>query len=1092
MPGSEPRQQSIDQLLDRASAALQQGDLRMARELASEALAAESANVDAGDLLTASLTMGGELRRLTILFCDLVESTALSGRLDLEIYRGIVGRYKSICRRVIEDRYGGHIAQVKGDGILAVFGMTTVREDDANRAVRACLDVMGELRLFSSETERVIGEQVSARAAVHHGLVFADETEDEIYGLAANVAARLESLAEPGTVVVSKEVLRLVERLFVIEPMTAQYVKGVEDPVQPYVVRRALSSHARPRPVSPFVGRDRELAELVSVWDGRAERSRPAVVQISGEAGMGKSRLSAALADRVRADGFSVVELFGSPLHRDVGLHPVRELLELHCGSPEGSAADLLLSLHDRVRALKLPEAATSLLAPVLGLTPDAGYQPAEADARKLGEEVAGAAFEYLEACVRDQPTLLTVEDLHWVDEGTRGVLQRLISTGPPTLMVVMTSRAGGPTIGGLQAQSIELGPLPPDAQLALVDQLAASTLSSEQRRQLVARADGVPLFLTELARAALDVPTGASSSASNVAEAAGAGQKGVPDVLYEPLEARLSARPGLAPVASAAAALGREVTTGLLAEVADLEPVAADAALASLADEGILEPWGATTSGVFRFRHELLRQVAYEILPNSARRRVHARIADALRRRAVDDGLADWPVLASHCELAGRYGEAITSWDEAAQAAGRRGALTEARTHFTRALDLVPKLPEAGARRSEIRLRIYRGLLGVTMEGFSSETAAVDFERALQLALDGAVTDEVHAALMAIWTYHASRSEFDRSRRVLEILRDLRRRQPWFQALNEAAFGVEDWFGGRFREARHHLKAGVAGFAGQRAVKQFMSGWLFPNDGALSMRAHLATALMMAGDPRAALDEVDSSLRTTERLPFPQGPFSRAYVRAYEFWIRFEQGDEAGARGAVEDTAALAEAHGFDFFSVVAITQTAVLDGCNLRASDDKAGVLHQAGILAGCLTAFQMTGTSVFLPFYLTQLAVLLGAAGELDAAAERASEALILARKRGDRFYEAETLRVQAALAPPEDGGRRQRELLAAWRVAHRQGAVPLALRIALDLVAPDHGAPRPAAWSKLRDAVDAFAPGAFYPELEGARALLAAGQ
>jgi class 3 adenylate cyclase len=1083
MASSADKQPSIDELLDRASTALQRGDPRTARRLANEVLAADTTNVEAGDLLlSAAASLGGEQRRLTIVFCDLVESTALSGRLDPETYRLIVGRYKEICRRILVDRFGGHIAQVKGDGLLAVFGMAAVREDDAQRAVRATLDILGELRLFSAETERALGVELTARAAVHHGLVFADEEEDEIYGLAANVAARLQSLADPGTVVVSKEVYQLVERFFAIEPRPEQHVKGVEDPVQPYVVVSALPTYARPRSSSPFVGRDDELDALLAVWRGRDASAQTAVIELSGEPGMGKSRLAAALAEHVRMEGFPITELFGSRLHSEVGLHPIRELLELHCGSPEIGATNLLAALKKQVRSLELPESATSLLAPVLGLAPDAGYQPAQADPRRLGDEIADAAFRYVRAWVGDIPALLVVEDLHWIDDATRKVLERLIANGPPGFMVIITGRPGTRPLSGARAQTIELGPLPAAAALTLVDALAARALSPQERQLLVARGDGVPLFITELARWAFEVPTGVTKPTNGTVRHAE-----VPEVLYEPLEARLSARPGLAPVASAAAALGREVSPALLAEAADLDPLTTEAALAALTEEGILERTAVGETDQYRFRHELLRQVAYDLLPNSARRRVHSRIANALRRRAAE-GVADWPVLASHFERAGQVSETIASWAHAAQAAGHRGALSEARAHLTHGLELVPRLADESARRRwEIRLRISRGLLGVTMEGFSCPTAAEDYERALELALDSSTDDEVDAALTAIWTYHASRGEFDRSRRVLEILRDWDDREPWFIALNEAAFGVEDWFGGRFVEARQHLEAGVAGFARRRVVKQFMGGWLFPNDGAISMRAHLAQARMMAGDPAAAIREAVSSLRAADRLPFPQGPFSRAYVRTYEGWIRFELGDYAGARRSAADITRLADAHGFDFFSVVGVVHTAAVDGvAALAKGRDQAAIGNEAAILDGCITALRMTGTILFVPFFLTRLATLLAAAGDADGAAQRLDEALDFARRMGVAFYEAETLRVQARLLGASDKERGEEGLVLAWDVARHQGAVPFALRIALDLVELKGSEALP----QLRLAVAAFAPGASCAELDRARTFLTA--
>ena len=265
---------AIDELLSRAVEAVNRGDITTAHDLANRVLASDASNLDAGTLLSADLPPG-ELRRLTIVFCDLVDSTALSGRLDPESYRTLLARYKAICRRVIEDRSGGHIAMVKGDGILAIFGAPVAREHDAQLAVKACLEILTMVQELSRETEPVVGAQVSVRAAVHAGLVFVDPAEDEIYGLAANVAARLQTLAEPGTVVVSEQVRRLVDRSFALEPGPLQHVKGLDDPLQPFVVRRELPAQVRPAGRSLFVDRVGEFGRLRALWRQETIGFRP-------------------------------------------------------------------------------------------------------------------------------------------------------------------------------------------------------------------------------------------------------------------------------------------------------------------------------------------------------------------------------------------------------------------------------------------------------------------------------------------------------------------------------------------------------------------------------------------------------------------------------------------------------------------------------------------------------------------------------------------------------------------------------------------------------------------------------------------------
>src|ERR687897_1990613 len=281
---------AIDTLVDRAVAALNRGDVTTAHDLAERVLAADARNRDAAALLDVGGATTGELRRLSLLFCDLVGSTELSGRQEPETYRTLVKRYMAVCREVIERRYDGHVSHISGDGLLAVFGLPRPHENDAERAVRAGLDIIDELGVLSEETDAAVGERLEARAAVHRGLVYLDIEEDEVYGLAANVVARLQTLAAPGTVVISDEVRAAVQPLFETVAEPARHAKGVDAPLRPHrVVAPRVEAPARGRRwAAPLVNRGQELARLRELWrevnDGR--RERPLAIHLIGEAGI--------------------------------------------------------------------------------------------------------------------------------------------------------------------------------------------------------------------------------------------------------------------------------------------------------------------------------------------------------------------------------------------------------------------------------------------------------------------------------------------------------------------------------------------------------------------------------------------------------------------------------------------------------------------------------------------------------------------------------------------------------------------------------------------------------------------------------------
>ena len=498
--GAVERGASIDELLDRAVAAINRGDRAAATALAGQVLSADERNADAEDLLAARGT-AGEIRRLTILFADLVDSTVLSTRVEPETYHLLVGRYHDLVLAVV-NRYEGHVASTKGDGLLAAFGHPTAHEDDVRRAVLAGLEITREVSRLSEQAQRRFGIEITARVGVHRGLVYLDTAQDDVYGLAANLAARVSGLAPPGTVVVSDAVEPLIRNTFQLEVRPAAAVKGVEGLIGHH---RVVGERTEALWVGkgPLVGRDREVARLDKSW-ARAQAgtlSTPGVV-FRGEPGIGKSRLASAAADLAERSGSGavVLELIGSPFHNDAGLHPVRTLLERRCGIGRLTGQEERLGLLDaEVRARSLdPETMVPLLAPVLGIAAEAGYQPALAGGRKLYELIAGAVQTYLLACMGAGAGLVVAEDVHWFDPSTLEVLGSLLDASRGRLMVVVTGRPGGWLPGGWPVKVFDLTPLTDEQADALITALNP-TVTADDRAAVAGRCDGVPFYIEQV-----------------------------------------------------------------------------------------------------------------------------------------------------------------------------------------------------------------------------------------------------------------------------------------------------------------------------------------------------------------------------------------------------------------------------------------------------------------------------------------------------------------------------------------------------------------------------------------------------------------
>jgi class 3 adenylate cyclase len=795
---------------------------------------AEEDRVD-GDELSARV---GELRRLTIMFCDVVGSTELSGRQEPEAYRELMRGYRAACRDVIESRFEGHIVRLQGDGTLSIFGFPVAHENDAERAVRAGLALVRAVRDPSMVTASTAGESLDVRVAVHHGPVYVDFDEDDIYGLAANVGARLHAIADPGTVVVSDKVRQLVADHFEFEACDPQIVKGVAEPLEPFRVVGERSGPVQRPWSTPLVERESELERLRQAWArvaaGTADRATGVLVR--GDAGVGKSRLVAALADEICDGNACVVELPGSPFHVDAGFHPVRSLIEARCGiGDDADPAERLEYLTREVTSVGLdPSENVPFLAPVLGIDPSAGYDQAATEGRKLEEQVSQAILDYVVACSRDHPAMILAENLHWFDDATLALLAELMRVGPGSVLVVGTSR--NPERGPWE--TIELRPLTLAGRFALIDALQEG-VPEQDRLALATRSDGIPLYLEELVRAGAVQPPATTGAASPVPGS-------VPAVLYEPLVARLYATPAALPVAATAAAAGQEVDRSLLAATMSIPAEELDSTLRDLVAARVLEPI-VGRSARYQFRHELLREVAYELQPPSWRRKVHNRLCDLLTR----DEPGDWYVLASHFERAERHHEAAEAYQQTAEWARRRGALDEARSHLTRAIDLVmPLTADATRDHREVDLRLRRGFLAISAEGAASADASADFDRCLELAAADPRGDDMFSTLISVWVYDLSRAELDRARHVSETLRAaVGDERDYFRPQNLAGFGMLDWFAGSFASALDTLAAATDDLAEIGREDEVAAAWFVPNDPTVAMHVHLALARFMAAD---------------------------------------------------------------------------------------------------------------------------------------------------------------------------------------------------------------------------------------------------
>ena len=514
-----------------------------------------------------------------------------------------------------------------------------------------------------------------------------------------------------------------------------------------------------------------------------------------------------------------------------------------------------------------------------------------------------------------------------------------------------------------------------------------------------------------------------------------------------------------------------------------DLRDLELQSALDTLVEYRVLEPIG-TEPDRHRFRHELLRAVAYDLQPASRRRELHGRIADALLDDATADDAVDWTVVAAHYQAAERTGQAAAAYERAAAVARRRGALAEARTLLTRAIDMFSTASPQLVER-EVELRLSRGFLAVSLEGNASADAAADYERCLELAVESANSEGMFATLNSLWSYYSAKGELDRAAELLQVLGD----QPGPLAetahfLSVAGLAMVASYRGDVRQTLRLTEEAVALTAGFDRTDQWARLWFVPLDPGACSHATLATARLLHGDPEGAFPQFRASREVSSTLAFPQGAFTLCGYASFEVWLWCEIGDLDGAAAVVAEIEEVAARHGFDQWAIVALTQREVVEGLRQvarGAEADSAALSRHAATLGAHLQVWKAVDQWAFVTYYTTMQAVFHAAAGERDEARTALEEALSIASWTGMHFYDAETVRHLANLETDADS--RAGGLRRARTLAQEQGTAVYELRAARDL----HEATGEI--EPLVAALGRFATNASYPELEAARALLA---
>lgn len=1055
------------------------------RALASAALALAPDSAEAQRLLREAdrvVASDGERRQLTVMFCDMVGSTALSQDHDPEVVREVLRGYQGACDEVVR-RYEGHIARYVGDGVLVYFGHPVAHEDDARRAVRAGLDLLEALHPLTDEARERFGIDLRIRVAVHTGLVvraamgsLGAPDPDAIVGETPNLAARLQEVAEPGTLVISEATLDLVRGWFLVAPLPPVTVKGIDRVLRAFEVIDEVATASRVQvqaDLSPFVGRQEDLAALEQAWAAASDGEQRVVV-ITGDAGVGKSRLAEVVRRRIQATDGNTLTAGCSSYHTSTPLYAVRRLVEAAAG---------IDSRHDGRHALPrlwsaldgLGQAdALPLLADLLDLPPEPWCPAPELDGPLLREQVLAALTEFLVASTTRSPTMILLDDIQWADATTLELLGRVIARRVPGLLVVATAREGF----AVPWSSAELLPLDrlTDLELReLASRLPESrALTPAHLDEVIARSDGVPLFLEELLRTSA-VATGGQARSAEV----------VPPALRDLLLARFAA-PGVdLRLAQLIATIGNEASPPLIAAISGLGPDELDRQLARLVATGTLvRREGRPVT--YRFRHHLLADLAYDTQLLPARQRAHAAVADALVTEQPVGVPPDAGALAHHLEHAGRHAEAIVALTVAAEAAQALGAHTEARATLDHALDLLVQVPDPVERdQLEVEVRLLRGSGAAAMLGYAAPDAIADFERCRDLLAAsepvGYVDDDpepgekspLHRAwsTAGLWATLILRGRLDDADAVSDALVRTVRPGGLHHQYFDANRSIVRFFRGEYPEAQRGLARCIE-LLGQVEEPRRMA---VPSDALNTTRSNLAFTHAITGDLSAAWRGFDEAALGTEVLPFPQAPFTRCFVAAMRGAIEITVGDRHAASRSAELMRRVGDRHGFQFWSIV---------GSMLQAMvDQQAGDADASGRAETMIMMLQALDFNVWQPSWRATLAVGYLASEQPDLAVACLDQAHAVAERTGSHYWSAEITRLRheallAAGRTPDLAVLRQ-----AVDLAVAQGATLFELRARRDLCRHGGDAGDQRALAVLLDALPADG----LPEAAEARAL-----
>jgi class 3 adenylate cyclase/tetratricopeptide (TPR) repeat protein len=995
---------------------------------------------------SSSTEFHGERRQLTALFCDVVDSTAMAAALDPEEYHDIIRAFAGRCREVVES-FGGYVAELQGDGALIFFGYPRSHGDEAERAVRAGIGIIKNFEELAIVGDRKLRLRIGIATGIMAINVSASK-KTTIVGDAVNLAARLQTLGEPNSIVISELTKRLAGSFFDFLDLGALPLKGFPRPVPAWRVvgNKNVPSRfeaLRLSVLAGFVGRDRELRLIRDCWD-RVKDGKGQIVTISGEPGIGKSRLIKQARDGFGEDVLAV-QCSCSPYHMTTALHPVVEYVTRVAGF------DLEQTTSGRRRSLETLVSRTGSnyeihlpwLASLMSL-PDETI-PHSLSPQQRRQNTLRAILWCLNELARKAPFLLILEDAHWVDPTSSELMEMIvdrIKTLPILMIVSFRQPFRRSWMNDGHVAAIPLERLNRTEASALVSDLASKkALAPELSERIIEKSDGIPLYVEELTKMVLNSEASGDKVTLQPSVNSLAGSE-LPTTLQDLLMARLDQLSPAKQVAQIASVIGREFSFDLLSAIEDLPTKSLQGSLDQLIEAGLISRQSAASFQTFTFKHAMVRDAAYESLLKRDRRQLHAKVASVLERKHTAQPDIAPELLAHHYTQAGLIDQALTYWASAAQRALLRSANAEVIGHTEKALEILTGLPESRDRhRQELIFRFLAGGAYWAYKGYGSKEVEETFTRAQELAAEIGDAAQTVYALRGLFGCYYVRAEPERAQkqaeRVIKLARESHDRGDLM--VGHMMLGSILFWRAEFETARHELEKAISLYDVAEQRTKMLSMQVDPG---INAHMHLGANLWMLGSPDVARQVSDQAVALARQM---EQPFALAQALFFNCMVKWWRGEIAAAEVAVSELKTVATDYEITFL----VATVPLLEGGLLIAAGKADLGLER---IRQAFTEFQAQQASLGKPLMMAVMATGFFHAGMTDEAMNTLARGISAAEISGELQWLAELHRLKGeflASLPVPRMAEAKASIRQAIDIAVRQGALSLELRAAITL-------------------------------------------